>query len=42
MSPDTGIADHSFLGAHTLLQDMAVRDVEAFRQERGKGKGVPR
>lgn len=29
-----------FFGAHTLLQDIAVRDVEAFRQERGKGRAV--
>lgn len=29
-----------FFGAQTLLQDLTVRDVEAFRQERGKGRAV--
>ncbi len=27
-----------FFGAHKLLQDITVSDVEAFRQERGKGR----
>jgi integrase len=29
-----------FFGAHKLLQDITVRDVEAFRQERGKGRSL--
>lgn len=29
-----------FFGRHTLLQDMTAKDVERFRQERGKGRAV--
>jgi integrase len=29
-----------FFGAQTLLQDLTVRDVEAFRQDRGKDRAV--
>ena len=29
-----------FFGSNRLLQDLTAKDVEAFRQERGKGRAV--